>query len=261
MRAAGLLAAALVFSGAAAAACTVSQASLTKYPASVTTLDTGGAITSAWYDDPVTRYRHGILGRGDEPSSLWINAPGNHGLCGHRLVLDADHVFEDVAPRLADLDGDGTAEVIAVRTHLDKGAQLAVYRWDGTELRLAAATPYIGQTHRWLAPAGIADLDGDGAVELAFVDRPHLAKVLRVWRYRDGALREVAAAEGLTNHAIGESTITGGVRNCGAGPEMVLLDAARRQVMAVRLANDKLSARPLGGFSGPASVDAAMACR
>jgi hypothetical protein len=265
MRVAGLLAAAaLALSGAAAGACTVNQASLTHYPGSVTTAPAGaagGPVTSAWYDDPVTRYRHNILGRGDEPASLWVNAPGNHGLCGHRLELDAAHVFEDVAPRLADLDGDGTAEVITVRSHLQKGAQLAVYRWDGAALRLAATTPYIGRAHRWLAPAGVADLDGDGAVELAFVDRPHLARVLRIWRYRDGALEEVTAAEGFTNHAIGEATITGGVRDCGAGPELVLLDAARRQVMAVRLAEGRLSARPLRGFEGPGSVAAAMDCR
>jgi hypothetical protein len=45
-----------------------------------------------------------------------------------------------------------------------------------------ASTPWIGQRFRWLAPVAAADLDGDGAMELAYVDRPHLARTLRVWR-------------------------------------------------------------------------------
>ena len=138
------LAAALCLTGAAAGACTVDQASLRAYPDSlVVDPATRGAVARAWYDDPVTRYPHFVLGRRSEPETLWVDAPGNRGLCGHALTLDAAHVFEDVAPRLADLDGDGTNEVIVVRSRQGQGAQLAVYRWTGTDLVLDAATPYI----------------------------------------------------------------------------------------------------------------------
>jgi len=58
---------------------------------------------------------------------------------------------------------------------------------------------------------GAADLDGDGFVEVAFIDRPHLAKVLRVWRYVDGDFAEVAVMDGVTNHRIGEPDIAGGI--------------------------------------------------
>jgi hypothetical protein len=50
------------------------------------------------------------------------------------------------------------------------------------DVRLLAATPHIGSANRWLAPIGAADLDGDGRVEIAYVDRPHLARTLRIWR-------------------------------------------------------------------------------
>jgi hypothetical protein len=41
--------------------------------------------------------------------------------------LPETEVFEDLAPRLADLDGDGKAEIIVVQSHRDLGARLAVY--------------------------------------------------------------------------------------------------------------------------------------
>ncbi|GGL69998.1 FG-GAP repeat domain-containing protein [Wenxinia marina] len=252
------LAAALAVWSAPAAACIVDQATLTAHPESVTVAE-AGAPARAWFDDPVTRYDHFVLGRQTEPSSLWVDLPGNHGLCGTQAALDESHVFEDVAPRLGDLDGDGTNEVIVVRSHVDRGAQIAVYGHDGTDLRLLATTPYIGQAHRWLAPVGATDLDGDGAVEIAYVDRPHLARVLRVWRWTDGALTEVAAVSGVTNHRIGEPAITGGVRDCGAGPEMIVASADWSRLLALTFDGAAVAARDLGPFSA-AAVTTAMTC-
>ena len=252
---------ALVLWAGGAGACTVDPASQTAYPDSVTVdPDTQGAIARAWFDDPVTRYRHFVLGRQHEPETLWVDAPGNRGLCGHALTLDADHVFEDVAPRLADLDGDGTNEVIVARSHRRLGAQLAVYRWTEGALTLAAATPYIGRAHRWLAIIGAADLDGDGAMEIAYVDRPHLARTLRVWRHAEGTLTELAAATGLTNHRIGEDHISAALRDCGAGPEILTADADWTRLLATRFDGDGLQTRPLGPWS-PEALANAQACR
>lgn len=244
-----------------AGACTVDPASLTAYPGSVTRDPaTQGAVTRAWFDDPVTRYRHFVLGREHEPETLWVDAPGNHGLCGHALTLGPDHVFEDIAPRLADLDGDGTNEVIVAQSHRRLGARLAVYRWTGAELVLAAATPHIGQANRWLAVIGAADLDGDGVIEIAYVDRPHLARTLRVWAYRDGRLIERAAATGFTNHRIGEAHVSSGIRDCGQGPEILTADPGWTRLLAARLEDGTLAARDLGPWSSQALSDA-LDCR
>ena len=75
---------------------------------------------------------------------------------------------------------------------------------------MIAATPYIGTRFRWLAPLVAADLDGDGWIEIAYIDRPHLAMVLRVWRFENGVLHPVAEASGLTNHQFGADVIEGG---------------------------------------------------
>lgn len=243
--------------GPAVAACTVDPASVTAYPDSVVTdRDTRGPVSQAWFDDPVTRYRHFVLGRSHEPETLWVNALGNQGLCGHALRLDADHVFEDVAPRLADLDGDGTNEVIVARSHVARGAQLAVYRWTGGDLTLSATTPYIGRRHRWLAIVGAADLNGDGTMEIAYIDRPHLARTLRIWRYADDTLTELASATGLTNHRIGEGHISSGLRDCGRGVDILTADTNWTRLLATRFDGQGLAARDLGPWSPQALADA-----
>ena len=209
-------------------------------------------IEAARYAEPTTRYAHGVLGDAVEWGALEIKVAGEG---WRRAVLPQRLVFEDIAPRLADLDGDGAPEVIVVESDRSQGARLAVWGADGR----ITATPHIGQSNRWLAPIGAADMDGDGKVEIAYVDRPHLAKTLRVWRYDAGRLTEVASAAGFSNHRIGWDYIEGGLRDCGQGPEMVLASGNWRQVMAARF-DGQLAARALGAYSA-AAVAEALACR
>ena len=210
-------------------------------------------IEAARYGDPTDRYAHAVLGDALEWGSLELSLAGGG---TRRFVLAPDLVFEDLAPRLADLDGDGAPEVIVVESRLELGARLAVW---GAEGRIAA-TPHIGRAFRWLAPVGAADLDGDGRVEIAYVDRPHLAKTLRVWRFAEGRLREVASFEGVSNHRIGWGRIEGGVRDCGAGPELVLPGGGWTSVLALRLGAEGIVPRELGPYSTEA-VERALACR
>lgn len=209
-------------------------------------------ILSAEYDAPTDRYDHGILGDAIEWGALQITT--DTGV--RRFVLSQERVFEDVAPRLADVDGDGVPEVVVVETLASEGAQLAIYDETGK----IAATPHIGRTNRWLAPVGVADLDGDGLIEVAFVDRPHLAKTLRVWRFIDGALLPITDLPGLTNHRIGESDIGGGIRDCGQGPEMITASADWTRVMATTLSGGQLTSRSLGTHVDRGSFASALAC-
>ncbi len=211
-------------------------------------------ITGARYDAPTTRYGHGVLGPLSEWDALVLTLSDGASV---RLSPPTGHVFEDEAPRLVDLDGDGSTEVIVVQSSFDLGAQLAVYGPGGQ----LAVTPHIGQKNRWLAVVGAADMDGDGAVEIAFVDRPHLAKVLSVWRWRNGGLEFVVAASGLTNHHFGGAQIEGGMRVCGPVVEAITADADWTRVMATRLLGDRLVARVVGPYVDAASLTAALACR
>ena len=176
MRLAGLVAAFGLGTG-AAMACEQPPHRATDLPESVTFAGAEGeGVWAAWYGSATTRYGHGVLGDAIEGGALYAYAEGAGNDCDLvGVTLDGAHVFEDTAPRLADLDGDGVAEIITVRSSLTQGAQLAIYAATGASLTLLATTPYIGRANRWLAPIGAADLDGDGHMEIAYIDRPHLA--------------------------------------------------------------------------------------
>lgn len=210
-------------------------------------------IVAAKYTGPTERYPHAILGDAVEHETLTVTL-----LSGivRRFTLPGNAVFEDTAPRLADLDGDGHPEVLTVESDQQRGARLAIF---GAEGRITA-TPHIGTRFRWLAPLGAADLDGDGRVEVAYVDRPHLAKILRIWRFEDGSLSPVAAYTGVTNHRIGETDIAGGIRDCGAGPEMILADSQWTRLLALRFERGNVLEHEIGEDTTRVTFRAALNC-
>ena len=164
-----------------------------------------GDIRVAWLSDATDRYRHGVLG--DRLEAAMVRVRHAHGA---DLVLESgdDAVFEDLMPRLVDLDGDGRDEIIVVKSYLDRGAALAVVGLDADgEPAMLAETPPIGRPNRWLNPVGAADFDGDGRVEIAYVETPHIGGTLMIWEWRDGGLVREHAEPGFSNHAIGSTEL------------------------------------------------------
>ena len=219
-------------------------------------------ITKAEYAEPTTRYDHGILGDRVEWGALRLRVDKCLN-CATPVIetitirLPEHRVFEDLAPRLVDMDGDGLSEVMVIETDLDKGARLALYDDAG----LITATPFIGRTYRWLAPLGVGDLDGDGRVELAYIDRPHLARTLRIWRYENRTLTPVADQPGLTNHRIGEDFISGGIRTCNGRPEIITANTNWTRLMASTLTGARITTKDIGPNLGPNSFTQALNCR
>ena len=228
-----------------------------------------GDIVSAEFDGPTKRYGHAVLGDDVEYTILRIKTDNTVGSSTKALKVDTvvrkeeyeirlpiDHVFEDIEPRLADITGNGQKEVIVIETDMSAGAALAVYDKNSK----IAETPHIGTRNRWLAPIGVADFNGDGDMDVAYVDRPHLAKTLRVWTYRDGGLTEIASIKGVTNHSIGEPFITSSIRTCDGRAEMILNDARRTNIISVFFEGGKLTSKELGKYNGPDSVINPPAC-
>lgn len=211
-------------------------------------------LVAAAYAEPTGRYPHGVLGDAIEFGALRLTYTAGVTV---EIKLSENRVFEDVAPRIVDVDGDAKREVVVVESDQREGARLAIYDGDG----LRAATPFIGTRFRWLAPIGAADMDGDGFIEIAYIDRPHLAKTLRIWRYRDGALEPVADQPGLTNHRIGEPDIGGGLRSCEKGVEMITASANWARVIASRLSDGQIVTQDIGPHTGRASLNAALDCQ
>lgn len=220
----------------------------------------------AIFGAPTRRYGHNVLGGTPEWGRIDFVVQGSitdGPSFSAALELPLDRVFEDTAPRFADIDGDGAPEIIVVESQEDKGARLSVYKADTAtgQIKLLAATQYIGTRFRWLAPIGVADFNGDGAMDIAYIDRPHLAKTSRIVIY-DGTrdLKEIATLRGFTNHRIGEDFISGGVRNCDGTPEMITADASWSKVMSSRFVNGKLTSKAIARYKGKASFTSALTC-
>jgi hypothetical protein len=212
---------------------------------------------------PVTRYGHDAMGKGTEFGALQMRLDlcvtcGSIKEKDVVFTLPDTRVFEGAVAQHADLDGDGFTEaVIVVETDVSLGASLAIY---GAEGKLAA-TDFIGERNRWLAPVGVGNFDGVHGVEIAYVDRPHLARELVIVRYADGKLTEVARAAGFTNHQFGDRTIAGGVRSCAGRDSMIVASADWSRALDVTLQDGTFVTRDLGAIGGPDDVAGYMACQ
>lgn len=211
--------------------------------------------THARFEGATSRYGHDVLGGLPEWGRLCLLHDG----VGHCITLPETSVFEDISPRLADTNGDGVAEAFVVESAVTGGASLAVYFLNKDGLT-RVATPPIGQRNRWLAPIGIADFNGDGLIDVAYVETPHLGRVLKFWTVDGASLRFIGQLQGYSNHRIGEDFITSGVRDCGDGPEVVLPDSARARIKAVRLSGQGAVVTDLGAYRSRRQLERLLNC-
>lgn len=208
-------------------------------------------IATAWLAEPTRRYGHGVLGDNVEAAALHIRTRDGQ---RHSFRLEDDSVFEDLTPRLADIDDDGRDEVWTVRSDAAAGARLEAYALVDGALQLRHATAPIGSGYRWLNPVGIADFDGDGRREAAYVQTPHIGGILTIVRAQGLRLTVVARRRGYSNHAIGSTRLDLAViadLDRDGGAEIVLPDQRRTRLMVVSLVDGALIER-WSGESGPA---------
>jgi len=161
-------------------------------------------IARAWLAEPTDRYDHGILGDKIEAGALVIEARDGK---QQVLRLKNDAVFEDLEPRIADLNGDGHDDIVLVKSYLKRGSALAVVAERRGRYEIVAETPPLGAPHRWLDPAGIADFTGGGKREIALVRQPHVVGQLELWALRDGRLQKVDELPDAANHIAGTRAI------------------------------------------------------
>lgn len=220
----------------------------------------GQGIVSAHYTQPTDAYGHGAL-KGGEYAALEVRLSS-----GQRVTLRYEGaVFEDTAPRLHDFDHDGAPEIVTVLSGFTDGARVQVFgSVDGQVVAFGGNAP-IGQAHRWLAIAGIADFNGDGLDEIAYIDRPHLAKTLKLVTVEvDGSktvFTPLAEAAALTNHHFGAAEIEGGVRICqGDAPVIVTADAEWMQIIETRFVSGHLASMPVADYTGADSFAPFLRC-
>jgi hypothetical protein len=233
------------------------------------TLSDGGLATSAagdirkaWFAAPTDIYGHGILGDRIEAAMLVAEDAGG---ARHEIAagasLQSNAVFEDLRPRLADLDGDGAMEIVAIRTLTDAGASIAVYGLAGGKLSLLAQTPPIGLPSRWRNPSAIADFNARPGLEIAEVVTPHIGGTLRLWHFdrQAGKLEAIADAFGFSNHFIGsrELRLSAAADLDGDGlSELALPSADRKALRIMKFAGG--NAAEIVAMKLPARIDKAI---
>ena len=218
-----------------------------------------GDIAKAWYSEPTQRYKHGVLGDKIEAGALKVvNERGEI----YTFRLPKTQVFEDITPRLADLDGDGKTEVITILSSVTQGASIAIFHLNGNAFIKAGQTPYIGLKNRWLNIAGIDRFTGNSNPEIAIVVRPHLDGLLQFYKFKSGKLELLASASGYTNHIIGSKELrlsTSLDVDQNRKQDLIIPSLNRRELViigVIRNRFDEVIRIPL-----PAKIDKAIATR
>ena len=157
----------------------------------------------AQYAMPTEKYNHGILGDMIEAEHLVAVVDSVF----YEFNLPGEYVFEDIRPRLYDVDGDNELEFITIRTNVNKGAGIAIYKIVDGQLIEYAHLSEIGTTHRWLNIVAIDDLDNDGVVELVWIETPHIGGILKIAKINAGNLQALDETGKYSNHAIGERNL------------------------------------------------------
>jgi hypothetical protein len=161
-------------------------------------------VVRAWLAQPTARYDHGILGDKTEAASIVIETRNGR---RHEIEAGSDAVFEDLEPRVVDIDGDGRDDIVVVKSYLRRGSALAVIAVRRGRYQIVAETPPLGAPHRWLDPAGIGMFTDDGRTGIALVRQPHVVGMLELWIWENGALHMSGDIPDTANHIAGTREI------------------------------------------------------
>lgn len=189
----------------------------------------------ALYGGRTDRYRHGALGDTTEGSRLLLVDPVA-GRVDTDVALDAPAVFEGLSPLVADVDGDGTPELLTTVANANDGARLRAYGTDGREL---ATGPVYGPG--WRHQLCVAPFGPDGTPEVAVVRKPHVDRTVEFYRLGGGDLTVTATIAGYASHTYGSRTLDGGLAADLDGDgrtELLVPTTDRRHLDAVRRTAD-----------------------
>ncbi len=192
-------------------------------------------IAWAWLASPTVRYPHASMGSSTHAGSL--HAISRSG-ASYSLRLPLSRVWEDLQPRLVDLDGDGRDEIVVIEADIARGAAIVAYGIprSGHLLEERARSSWLGLPFRWLNPVGFADFDGDGKMDIASVTTPHIGGVLTLYRYAPPLIEAFAKMPDVSNHQMGDPNLQmhAIVSLPGQRPTIVVPDMTRRALHALR---------------------------
>ncbi len=228
-------------------------------------------IAWVWLASPTARYPHASMGSPVHAGSLHVLSREGQ---AYSLELPKQRVWEDLQPRIVDLDGDGRDEIVVIEADSERGAALVAYGLPstGNTLQERARSASLDLPFRWLNPIGFADFDGDGKLDIASVTTPHIGGVLTLYRYAPPRIEAFAKVPDVSNHQMGDPNLQmhAIVSLPGQRPTIVVPDMSRRALHALRweVTNGKAQwkeladVKPLPGrvnYLMPASASSACA--
>lgn len=214
-------------------------------------------IERAWFGPGERAHGHDALGIGNYPRRVHAVVRDSGQQHPVYLELEGEAAFEDGIIRLADLDADGSPEIVVVSASRLAGAAitvLGVERRDGAPVLLERArSPSVGPG-RWLNPVGMADFHGKGQLDAVAVSTPHIGGVLTLYRYQPPNLVPIAHERDVSNHAYGQveqqlaTVTTRNGRRCVAIPNQT---RHRLRFLTPTLTGDWASVAPDAVFNHP----------
>lgn len=186
---------------------------------------------------PTDRYPHGVLGDAIESEAITVVELGAGVLREKaRFTLPRDAVFEELGPILADLDGDGHPEVLAVRSTQSQGAGVLALAWRGGRLEPFAEGPTLGRFGRWTHLLGVADVEGAGRPQVVALRTPDSGGILQVFDVVPPRLVLRTERPGVSTHALGSRNLDQAAMadlDGGGRPQIVAPDKRRRRILAM----------------------------
>lgn len=153
--------------------------------------------------EATTRYPHGVLGDDLEAGRLVIIDPSSQQIVGEAIIPEPS-VIEGVAALWADVDGDGTEEILVTVSNSEVGAGLVVFDRHG---RQVAVGPPIGRGGRWRNQLGAGPVGPNGEIEVIDVRVPHIGGVVEYFRLDGEELALATQQEGFTSHVFGSRNL------------------------------------------------------
>ena len=197
------------------------------------------SIHTAAYQNPIERYGHFALGHPHEYAALVVQTDTGQ---SHTWELAEDEVFEDLRPRLHRFSTGGPVELLTIVSSRSVGSRLVVFGFTNGRLSMLSQSKPVGVPMRWLNPVGVADLDGDGALEVAAVVTPHIGGMLRVYQKRGKDLVAFAELPGFSNHLYGSPELAmSAALNWGGTMRLLVPDIERTTLRIIALRGGALT--------------------
>ncbi|HNB51506.1 MAG TPA: hypothetical protein PK530_06165, partial [Anaerolineales bacterium] len=147
-----------------------------------------------------TTYPHGVLGDAIEAASMSLVQTDPVFQLIWTAPMPDGRVVEGQAPIWADLDGNGTREILVTTSNEDSGAQVLVFNENGERI---AAGPAIGRGFQWRHQLAVAPFDPSGKILFADVLTPHDGAIVEFSEWVEDRLEVLTLLEDYTSHEIG----------------------------------------------------------